>query len=288
MTLRAIEVFRQLEAGDVKLLSRMERAARRYEYIPADRLPVMTEFTPKDLQYRLGRLDKFGLVERRTVKYLGYKIMSAGHDVLAIWDLVEQNVLEAFGNKLAVGKEADVYDALGPDGSKVAVKFNRTGRTSFTHVKRARPYEPTHGWIDASKKATKREFEAFQKIYPDVAVPEPIAYNRHVIVTGLIEGDELANVADISEPAPVLEEVLENVRKAYQLGVVHADLSEHNVIVKPIGEVIIIDWPQWVPASHARADELLERDVHNVLKYFRRKFGLKRSLDETIKFIKSS
>ncbi len=177
MALRAIKVFRQLEAEDIKLLARMERATRRYEYIPMDRLPAMTKFRPKDLQYRLGRIDKFDLVERRTDKYLGYKLLSAGYDVLALRDLVERDVLEAFGNEIGVGKEADVYDALRPDGTKVAVKFNRLGRTSFTHVKRARPHEFARGWIDASKSAAKREFEILQKLHPDVAVPEPISLN---------------------------------------------------------------------------------------------------------------
>ena len=106
-------------------------------------------------------------------------------------------------------------------------------------------------------------------------------------MTGLIDGDELANVADITEPEIVLDEILENVRKAYRLGVVHGDLSEHNVIIRPQGEVLIIDWPQWVPILHPRAEELLKRDVYNVLKYFRRKFRLDRSLAETIKYIKS-
>ena len=287
MTLRAIEIFRQLEEDDIRLLAGMERAMHRYEYVPLDRLPMMTRFLPKDLEYRLNRLDKFGLIRRRTFKYLGYTVLPAGYDTLALWNLVKRDILEAFGGAVGVGKEADIYNAVQPDGTKVAVKFNRLGRISFTRIKRVRSYGLERGWVDASRSAAQREFKVLQKIYPKVSVPKPIALERHVIVTGLIDGDELANVADITEPEIVLDEILENVRKAYRLGVVHGDLSEHNVIIRPQGEVLIIDWPQWVPILHPRAEELLKRDVYNVLKYFRRKFRLDRSLAETIKYIKS-
>lgn len=287
MVLQAIKIFKQLEEDDVRLLAGMERAMRRYEYIPMDRLPMMTRFLPKDLEYRLNRLDKFGLIKRRTFKYLGYTLLPAGYDTLALWSLVKRDVLEAFGSAVGVGKEADIYDALQPDETKVAVKFNRLGRISFTRVRRVRSYKLERGWIDASRSAAQREFKVLQKIYPKVAVPQPIALDRHVLVTGLIDGDELANVAEITEPEPVLDEILENVRKAHRLGVVHADLSEHNVIIRPRGEVLIIDWPQWVPISHPRVEELLKRDVYNVLKYFRRKFRLSRDLTESIKHVKS-
>jgi RIO kinase 2 len=137
----------------------------------------------------------------------------------------------------------------------------------------------------ASRLAAAREFKALEKLYPHVSVPRPIAIDRHVIVMGLIDGAELANVVDIDEPSTVLDDVLENVKRSYQLGVVHADLSEHNIIIKPSGEVLIIDWPQWIPTSHRNARELLERDVANVLKYFRRKFRLREDLSRALEFV---
>jgi len=102
----------------------------------------------------------------------------------------------------------------------------------------------------------------------------------------LIDGVELANVADIADPEAVLDDVLENIKRSYQLGIVHADLSEHNIIIKPSGEVLIIDWPQWIPTSYHNAQELLERDVSNVLKYFRRKFRLKGDISQALEFIR--
>jgi RIO kinase 2 len=69
----------------------------------------------------------------------------------------------------------------------------------------------------------------------------------------------------------VLDLVLKEVAAAYDAGYVHADMSEYNVAVGERG-VTIFDWPQAVSTDHDNARELLERDVKNVLGYFRRKY----------------
>lgn len=288
MILQAIRVFKELQPNDFKLLAAAERWTRRYEFVPAERLSAFCKLSPKDTSYLLGRLNKFGLVTSQTVGRVGYKLLPPGHDALALKALVDRDVLQAFGTPLGVGKEADIYDALGPDGVKVAVKFNRLGRTSFTRVRRLRSYATKHDWMYISRMAAAREFEVLQKLYPRVSVPRPIALEKHVLVMGLIDGAELAKVKKIPAPKTVLADVLENVRKAYRLGIVHADLSEHNIIIKQNGEVLIIDWPQYVPAHQPRAREMLERDVTNVLKYFKRKFRITRDLAQTLKSITST
>jgi RIO kinase 2 len=67
--------------------------------------------------------------------------------------------------------------------------------------------------------------------------------------------------------------------------VIHADLSEYNIILKPDGHILMIDWPQYVTKEHPNATELLTRDVDNVLLYFRRKHLLKISLEEAMKYV---
>ncbi|MCS7131596.1 MAG: AarF/UbiB family protein [Hadesarchaea archaeon] len=285
MILQAIKVFKQLRANDFKMLAALEHLSRRYEYVPVNKLPRLGGFTIEDAHHLLSRLNKFKLVARRSIGYIGYCLLPAGWDALAIRKLVDDGVLEAFGKPLGIGKEADIYDALTPSRERVAVKFNRLGRTSFTRVKRARPYGFEPSWIYASQAAARLEFEVLRKLYPTVSVPRPIARDRHVLVMGLIDGVELANVVDMTEPEIVLEDIIENIKHAYQLGVVHADLSEHNILIKPDGTILIIDWPQWVPANRGNSTELLERDISNILKFFRRKFGLKRSLHQTLQYI---
>jgi RIO kinase 2 len=47
-------------------------------------------------------------------------------------------------------------------------------------------------------------------------------------------------------------------------------MSQYNVFVGEEG-ITVFDWPQAVSIDHANAGELLERDVSNLVGYFRRK-----------------
>lgn len=176
MALKAIEIFRDLKDEDVDFLSELEDADKRFEWIPEDRLTKISSLPEQDIEYRLSRLNKFELVEKGMAKYEGYRILPPGYDVLALWDLVEDDVLEAFGRALGIGKEADIYDALTPEEERVAVKFNRLG-LSFESLKKTRPYKPEHDWFDASRGAAEREFEVLKQLHGKVEVPEPVAQN---------------------------------------------------------------------------------------------------------------
>ena len=211
-----------------------------------------------------------------------------GYDCLAINALVKSGVLEAFGKPLGVGKEADVYDALNPKGERIAVKFHRLGRISFRQTMRKRGYTTEHAsWLFQSRLAAEKEFQALKLVFPHgVAVPEPISQNRHVVAMGMIEGAELAEWKEISKPEKVLKEILRNVRKAYlKVGVIHADLSEYNVILKPDMHILIIDWPQYVTMTHPNAKQFLTRDIKNILQYFKRKYMLKVKLKEALAYV---
>ena len=69
---------------------------------------------------------------------------------------------------------------------------------------------------------------------------------------------------------------------------IHTDLSEYNVLVDTEGMVWIIDWPQYVSADHPNALELLERDIGNVVYYFKRKYGLEYDQDQALKQVMGS
>jgi RIO kinase 2 len=105
-----------------------------------------------------------------------------------------------------------------------------------------------------------------------VSVPKPVDQNRHAIVMERVDGVELSR-ADLTpaQVVGVLELVLEEMAAAHAAGYVHADMSEYNVFVSTDG-VTVFDWPQAVSTGHDNSDELLERDVENVLGYFERKY----------------
>jgi len=264
----------------------------RHRYIPEEDLPKFTKLNRRELDFRLSRLTEFRLAERWTGPYTGYVLYTAGYDCLAINALVKAGILEAFGKPLGVGKESDVYDALSPKGDRIAVKFLRLGRTSFRSTRRSRGYVAQRhhiSWLYQSRLAAEKEFEALKLVHSHhVAVPRPIRQNRHAVVMGMIDGAELAEFSEIRNPRQTLKEILSNIRRAYtEAGVVHADLSEFNIIMQPNWHILIIDWPQFVEKDHPSAERLLERDVKNVVQFFKRKFKTKTSQEEALNYVKS-
>ncbi|MEM3579977.1 MAG: RIO1 family regulatory kinase/ATPase [Candidatus Bathyarchaeia archaeon] len=270
----AVKVFKSLESQDFRILQVIEAAMTKHEFVPKEIVIKYSKLNEEEATFRLDRLHKFRLIRQTKQPYQGYTLNYAGYDCLAINAFVKAGILEAFGKPLGVGKEADVYDALTPEGERIAIKFHRLGRISFrqTRIKRGWTTEDVN-WLLRSRKAAEKEYQALKLVYPrGVAVPKPISQNRHAIAMGAIEGAELAEWREIPKPEKVLKEILDNVRKAYlKAGVIHADLSEYNIILKPDNHILIIDWPQYVTKEHPNAQQLLKRDVENITNFFKRK-----------------
>ena len=284
----AVQVFRTLDNEDLRALQVIETGMSRHEFVPKEMIAKFAKFSMEETEFRLSHLDRLRLIRQIKGAYVGYTLNYAGYDCLAINALVKAGVLEAFGKSLGVGKEADVYDALNPKGEQTAVKFHRLGRISFRQTQRKRGYAKEGiSWLFQSRRAAEKEFQALKLVFPHrVAVPKPISQNRHVLVMGMIEGAELAEWKEIPKPEKVLEEILRNIRKAYlKAGIIHADLSEYNIILKTDMHILMIDWPQYVTRDHPNSQQLLTRDLKNILQYFKRKHMLKVNLKEALTYV---
>ena len=284
----AVKVFKELESEDFRILNIIEAGMSKHEFVPIEQIQRYAKIPMDRINYTLGKLNKLGLTYRTKETYNGHTLNYAGYDCLAINALVKAGAIVSFGQSLGVGKEADVYDALNSDCKRIAVKFHRLGRISFRQTRRKRGYTREHStWLFQSHLAAEREFQAMKLVYENgVSVPEPISQNRHVIAMGMIEGAQLSKYRDIGKPEKVLKEIFQNLRKAYlKAHLIHADISEYNIILKPDGTLLIIDWPQAVKTDHENAAELLERDIKNVLTYFSRKFNLKLAGKEACDYV---
>lgn len=284
----AVNVFRLLEAEDLRILQIIETAMSKHEFVPKEQIAKYANLPMDRINFLLGKISKLGLIYQTRGAYVGYTLNYSGYDCLSLNALVKSGMIQAFGQPLGVGKEADVYDALTPQNVRVAVKFHRLGRISFRQTQRKRGYVKEHaGWLFQSRLAAEKEFQALKLVYAcGVAVPEPLAQNRHCIVMGIIEGTQLAKFRELSHPEKVLREILHNVRKSYvKSGVIHADLSEYNILVKDDMHILIIDWPQFVTAKHPNSEELLKRDLRNVLRFFSRKFGKNLKFEDAFNYV---
>jgi RIO kinase 2 len=119
-----------------------------------------------------------------------------------------------------------------------------------------------------------------EKLYSKVSIPRPVAISRHALAMEYVPGP-LLNRITLEDPEDGLRLILGEVGGALGQGIIHADLSEFNIIITDSGPVII-DWPQAVDATHPHADELLKRDLGNVLRFFRTKYRIDMPLEEAL------
>ncbi|WP_266075575.1 serine/threonine-protein kinase RIO2 [Haladaptatus caseinilyticus] len=263
----------ELEQADFYLLSGVEQGMRFSEWVQKEKIPNFSRLTAEEVDYRIDRCLDRELLQRKTIQYEGYTLTFEGYDALALRTFSQRDTIQGVGSPLGVGKESDVYEVQ--SFRPLALKYHREGYTNFREVMKERDYTSDRehvSWLYTARKAAEREHEVLETLYPDVSVPRPIDHNRHAIVMEKVDGVELARAKfEDSQVVPVLDLVLGEMNEAYARGYVHADMSEYNVFVSSEG-VTVFDWPQAVPTDHQNAVEFLERDVRNVVGYFRRKY----------------
>lgn len=290
-----VKTFKKLSSKDFRILAGIEIGMKHYEWVPAQELLKYTKLPYNALQHKLHLLMKSNMVIGTNLPYEGYQIYFDGYDALALNTFVKRGTISAIGDEIGVGKESVVHEAIKEPElaigkpTPVIIKFHREGRTSFTQVKRVREHlaDKEHfSWIYAARLSAKREYDLMVSLYQKVSVPKPIDHNRHVLVMAVAKGSLLAKTR-LLEPEWFLDEIISQIKMTYSLGVIHADLSEYNIFVYECG-VQFIDWPQYVDLDHPNADELLKRDVSNVLAFFKRKYGIERDVDDVVADIKQS
>ena len=287
---KAAGLLSEIEPEEFRVLQAIELGMANYSFVPIEEVIKYSGLDPSEVEFRLKELDRKDLIYRQPDPYPGYILNYTGYDCLALNALAKADILNSLGKSLGVGKEADIYDGITDEGERVAVKFHRLGRTSFRETRRKRGYVARRGhvtWHYQSRLAAETEYKFMRSaLEAGVSVPEPLHQNRHIVVMGYIDGYNLVDVASLDDPEGFLDDILLNVKKTYGAGVIHADLSEFNIIVQRNGEVLLIDWPQAVTTDYPDAGRLITRDVGNVLRYFERKFNVVRDLEETITYVK--
>lgn len=283
------EVFPDLQEKDFRVLNAVERGMQHSEWVPEQEIPGLARLPTEETEYRLDRLNKLELLQRNKTQYMGYRLNNTGYDSLALNTFVQRDTVTALGSIVNVGKESDIYKCKQGD-KEVVMKLHREGYTQFRDVNRQRAYtsDKHHlSWMYTARKAAERENEVINALHPGVSVPKPLDHNRHALVMELFEGLELSR-SEVDKPKPVFDAVVNELSRTWSLGFVHADMSEYNVLVSET-DLRIIDWPQAVETDHPHADELLERDMGNLVSYFTRKYPEieLESRDSLIKHVRS-
>lgn len=197
-----------------------------------------------------------------------------------IYEMFKKGIINSVDQPIATGKESNVFLCTTSGGETVVLKVFRTANATFD------AYLP---YLEGDRRFTRikpdrrgiiyawclKEFKNLQRLKEaGIRAPVPIAFHKNMLVMSEITFDK--------QPAPTLKRVqrcasdLEAVWKEvlgfmatmyHKAELIHADLSEYNILISNDGPVII-DVGQAVLTTHPMAEAYLKRDVENMVRFF--------------------
>ncbi len=198
--------------------------------------------------------------------------------------LIAKKKISRIAGIIKSGKEGQVHLGFSHEGEPVVIKIYLIETSSFQkmadYIKGDRRFHN----IGTDKRRLvyawcAKEYRNLMKAHDSgVSVPKPIAFFNNVLVMELIGKDKTPapqlSDTDVNDPQEMFAAVLDNMKKLYfKASLVHADLSEYNILVKD-KRPILIDMGQSVLLKHPMAQRFLERDVRNIVNFFNKQ-GLK-------------
>ncbi|MEM4601778.1 MAG: serine/threonine protein kinase, partial [Desulfurococcaceae archaeon] len=106
-------IYKSLLEDDFKVLCALEKALVSREYAPLRLLEKTSKLHEGKLSLIMAKLHDLNLVKRETISgEKMYRLTYLGYDMLALRALVKDNIVEAIGSKIGVGKESEIYSGL--------------------------------------------------------------------------------------------------------------------------------------------------------------------------------
>jgi RIO kinase 1 len=265
----------------------------------------MTKKSNKEIDKKICRID-FEIDKLRTKKkdsdYL--KVEENVFDVAtlkALYTLSNKGFLHSLGGSISTGKEANLFYGIGEvedERRPIAIKIYRITTSTFNSMEKyllgdARFKNIRHNKKDIIFEWTKKEYRNLLRAEKaGLRVPNPITTERNILIMSFMGIDEV--------PHPLLKEVKFNNAKAQEIfyiiidymrklykdaNLVHGDLSEYNIMIDMQDiSPIIIDVGQSVLIEHPNANYFLQRDIKNILNFFKR-YKITMTNDELYSFI---
>jgi len=268
-------IVRKLEDQDFELLKVFASSLKHHESVTREELQNYSKIPLGNLNYRLTRLYEMNLIERSK---RGFAMSTNGLDTIALRMLADKDIIYGIRKPIGIGKESDVYEAIAISNEEYAIKFFRIGRTSFKQVRKKRTVSRKtfiHNWLLVNIEAAQKEYDILRELSnTSIGIPKPYYSIMHCVIMNRINGIRLANTKELKDPKKTLQDILQNIAIAYTHGVINCDLSEYNILIDDNDGTWIIDWPQAVRRDHPNSDDLLKRDIFNIVKFFNRRYDL--------------
>ena len=206
--------------------------------------------------------------------------------------LVAEGLIDGVVRQLKSGKEADVYVVHCGGEVRAAKVYKEAHKRSFrqavdyTENRKVRNSRQARAMAKGTAFGRQQQEAAWQSAEVDalyrlaaagVRVPRPGNFLDGVLLMELVtdaHGDAAPRLNDLSFSAEQAEQhhatLIDEVVRMLCAGVIHADLSEFNILLAADGPVII-DLPQAVDAAgNNHAPRMLMRDVDNLRNFFGR------------------
>jgi len=209
-----------------------------------------------------------------------------------LFKLASQGHFEVLQSPISIGKESNIFSAKKND-VKIIIKIYRLETCDFNRMYDYIKYDPRYINVKTQKRKivfawTQREFRNLMKAREaGVNVPRPIAFLNNVLCLEFIGDKEAAPKLKDKPPKNkkiFFNKVVDNIQKLYKADLVHADLSQFNILNFK-EEPVFIDFSQCTLKRNPRAEEFLIRDVRNITNFFN-KIGLKVNQERVLKQIK--
>ena len=228
---------------------------------------------------------------KRSEDYQVFEEVFDRSTLMTIYDFMNKGIIDEIHGVVSAGKEARVYWGKDLQGNELAIKIYLTssaefkkgmlpyieGDPRFAHVRRD-TRSLIYTWAQKEFKNLKRAHEA------KVNVPEPLAIQKNVLIMEFIgkngERAPLMKETTLKDPQRTFKLLLTYLRRLYRkAGLVHADMSEYNIMIWK-GRPVIFDVAQSVLIKHPMADRFLRRDLENLHRYFKREVSDILTVDE--------
>ncbi len=194
-----------------------------------------------------------------------------------IFTLEKKGIFDELVSPLEVGKESNVFVASKGNG-KVIVKIYRLQNCDFKRMYDYIRKDPRYQFLRRKRREiifawVQREYKNLLRAEKaKVAAPKALGFRSNIVVEEYIGDDEAAPPLKDKypeSPGRFFSEVVGEMRKMYKAGLIHGDLSSFNIL-NHNDKPVIIDFSQGTLVKTPNSEELLERDVRNIAKFFRK------------------
>jgi len=243
------------------------------------------EFEDKSIELKLRKEERTPRIKDKDLFEVVEEVFDR-RTVLNVIELRRRRCLKTLKGVVSAGKEARVYWAKGFNNEDLAVKIYLTVTAEFRKsIWKYIRGDPRYEWIGKLPRHklmsvwARKEFSNLKRMYDaGVRVPKPICYHENIIVMEFIGENgkrapllkELFDSGELTKElaSELMNQILEYIKLLYRKAkLVHADLSEYNVMVWN-DRAYIIDVAQAVRIDHPNALDFLRRDITNIIRFF--------------------